>query len=346
MSIPFGVHFGLHEDEYHADPALSQSGIKNLLVSPLTYWVNSNMNPNREMTESPALVIGTAIHKRIIEGIFAFHDEYAVAPSKEEYPDAINGADALRETCRTMGLKVSGTIAEMCERILNADPNAILWPEIMTRFKEDSDRKIILKPEDGKMINRMVFMVESHQEAKYAFRGGIPEVSIFWPCQTTGVRLKARIDYLKPLGGMDLKTFSNSKNLPVDRAVVAAVSTYGLHIQAVFYLRAIKTARDMIKRGMMFGAKPNMEGLLGAISDNPKTSFFFVFVETGDANNVIVREFPDSKSLLYATGKSVIDRSIAQYQSLSEQFGEAPWITQHETRVLDDAEFPAWVFKE
>ncbi|MBF0342286.1 MAG: PD-(D/E)XK nuclease-like domain-containing protein [Magnetococcales bacterium] len=344
MTIPFGVYFDLPAQKYHDDPALSQSGIKNLMVSPLTYWTNSAMNPDRDSTETPSMMIGSATHKRILEGPARFVAEYAVTPNREDHPDAVDGADALREVCRTLGVKISGTIPEMCERILDANPSAVLWPEIMRRFKAESEDKIILKADDGATINRMAAMVEGHPEAAFAFQGGFPEVSIFWPCPLTGVRLKARIDYLKPNAIVDLKTFANSKHFPIAHAVAMAVANYNLHVQAVFYIRAVKTARVMIKKGLIHGVSPD-HPILQAIADSKTTKFFFVFVETGDVNNVLIREFPGPKALMYQTGQSEIDRIITLYQSLRDKFGTTPWNVLHETRMLDDAEFPAWIFK-
>ena len=56
-----------------------------------------------------------------------------------------------------------------------------------------------------------------HQAAARAMTGGYSEVSIFWIDPGSGVRLKARLDYLKVKAIVDLKTFSNSLGKPVRR---------------------------------------------------------------------------------------------------------------------------------
>lgn len=43
-----GIYFGMPEAAYHADPALSHSGMVKLLLSELDYWVESPLNPDRE----------------------------------------------------------------------------------------------------------------------------------------------------------------------------------------------------------------------------------------------------------------------------------------------------------
>ena len=347
IPIPYGVYFNLPFDEYLADPALSQSGIKRLLVSPLTYWADSSMNPDRDSGETPAKALGSALHKRILEGVARFDAEYDVAPDKARYPDAVDGADSLREMCREYGLKVSGTIPEMCCRILSHDPGAVLWPDIMNRFKASSEGKIILKPADAVLINRIAAMVESDETARNAFVGGFSEVSVFWPDATTGVRMKARFDYLKSKAIVDLKTFSNTKSLPLDRAIAMYAATYQLPVQAVVYLRAVTAAKAMILKGLVYGESKD-HPIIYAFLHNKSTQFFFVFVETGSANNIIVREFrklgdTGNETLLYQSGKKAVDESIAQYKALSERFGTAPWNVQHETRPFNDEEFPPWV---
>jgi hypothetical protein len=45
MTRPDGIYLNLPEDDYHADPALSASGIKKLLQSPADYWVHQRSQP-------------------------------------------------------------------------------------------------------------------------------------------------------------------------------------------------------------------------------------------------------------------------------------------------------------
>lgn len=43
-----GIYFGLDDDKYHNDPALSHSGMTKILLSWPDYWVNSCLNPERK----------------------------------------------------------------------------------------------------------------------------------------------------------------------------------------------------------------------------------------------------------------------------------------------------------
>lgn len=66
--LPDGIHIDLPFDDYLADDALQSSDIKNLLISPLQYWINSPLNPNRPPNKGTAAKdLGTLIHEVILE---------------------------------------------------------------------------------------------------------------------------------------------------------------------------------------------------------------------------------------------------------------------------------------
>tara|TARA_R110000744_G_scaffold326330_1_gene432072 strand:+ start:53 stop:1036 length:984 start_codon:yes stop_codon:yes gene_type:complete len=73
-----GIHIDLPFDQYLADTALQSSDIKNLLISPLQYWINSHLNPNRPpRKESAAKDLGTLVHEVVLEGA---QKKFAVKP--------------------------------------------------------------------------------------------------------------------------------------------------------------------------------------------------------------------------------------------------------------------------
>jgi len=66
--LPDGIHFDLPFEKYLDDEALGSSDLKNLLISPLQYWVNSPLNPNRApRKDTDAKRLGTLIHEVILE---------------------------------------------------------------------------------------------------------------------------------------------------------------------------------------------------------------------------------------------------------------------------------------
>lgn len=63
-----GIYFGLPEDIYHLDPALSRSDMVNILDTPNTYWQRSWMNPSRDSKKKSAeMTYGSAFHTLLFE---------------------------------------------------------------------------------------------------------------------------------------------------------------------------------------------------------------------------------------------------------------------------------------
>src|ERR1700691_112364 len=63
-----GIYLGISNDDYHADPAIGSTGCKRLIQSPLDYWWNSSLNPDREEQEvTAAMRLGTAYHYKVLE---------------------------------------------------------------------------------------------------------------------------------------------------------------------------------------------------------------------------------------------------------------------------------------
>lgn len=341
-----GVYFGLSFQDYLAAPSLSTSGIKQLRVSPLTYWANSAMNPDRpKEKETPAMAFGSAVHKRILEGAEAFGQAYAVQPDPDDYPDALNSGQELADRCAELGLKKSGTIAERCERIREADHLAILWPDILEAFSADAAGKIIVKATEMAEIERIGVMVDAHPTAGNVFRDGASEVSVFWLDEETEVPMKARFDYLRVREIIDLKTFSNTTGLPLEMAVIRAIANHNYHVQAAVYLDAAAAARAMVRRGEIHGPPPPAHWM-ESFAATEESRFFFVFTETGAANNVVVREMVKqvggAETMLYQAGYRIYRDGIRAFARCRAKYGQDPWVAPAPSGALIDAQFPLW----
>ncbi len=282
------IVFGMPEEQYHAIPALSNSGIKSLLVSPMDFWARSWMNPLREDMESDAMALGTAFHARICEGRDAFYQRYAVALDQGDYPDALVTMDQLREACEARGLKAAKSKAETQARLLEHDPAIQCWDALVADHEAENVGRIMLP---AKMIARIEIaaaMIEKHPALAKAFTGGFPEVSIFWVCAETGVPMKARLDYLKLRAIVDLKTFANQQDKPIDRAVAYTVAQRKYHIQPAVYGEAVAAAKAMLRAepgAAVFvgdGPHPTPDWLASWVkAEDP--AFMFVFQQTGVA---------------------------------------------------------------
>lgn len=337
-----GIYFDMPAAEYHADESLSASGVKNLLVSPLTFWTRSNLNPNRKDEQTPAMKFGSACDKLIVEGPEAFSEAYAVRPEMPD--DAIDGAEALRAKCAELGLKKGGSIAELCARILDADPDSKLWPVMQRKWRAGiGDAEEISADWYRDIVNRAQ-MVRNHPEVAKAFSGGYPQVSLFWV--KDGIPRKARVDYLKTRAILDLKTFSNPFDKPIAEAVGAAMANQKYGIQAAVYKDGVETLKQIVRESPnppVFGAVDGhwMDAFLAC--ENHR--FGFIFVESGDVPNVEGRWFDQWQANRLPTGafeaaEARYEWAVGEYRRCIETYGRSPWRDCTPMRAFEDHEFP------
>lgn len=352
-----GIYFGMPEEEYHADRSMSASGVKDIHVTPLTFWMKSGFNPSKSNESSEPQERGKAFHTRLLEGMEAFNERYAVAPEIEDYPEAIDGGEALKERCRELGLKVGGKIADLCARIREADPDAVLWPEIVetARLFAEKHGRIIIKRKLADEIQRQVRIIEMHPGTEKALRGGYCEVSIFWIDAETGVPMKSRIDYLKARAAVEMKTFTNPFGKPIDAAIAGNVANNKYFVDAIVRLNAIEHAKMMLRKNGMaivHGEPPSAEWLNAFAADGPHT-FVFLFLEAGDVPNVRVREFKQreregakDQNLYWMKGHAMYRQGVELYRQMFDHYGaDLPWIDPQPLRPFYDSDFAVWALE-
>jgi len=351
-----GIYFGMPEEEYHEDRSLSASGIKEIHVTPLTFWMRSSFNPRRPNDATEPKERGKAFHARLLEGEDAFHQRYAIMPRKDDFPLALDGGDELKERCRELGLKGGGTIAQLCERIREADPQAVLWPDIMLEFTEGAlaAGQTIIKQKLAEEIERQVRIVEMHPGTEKALRGGFCEVSIFWIDPETGVPMKSRIDYLKARAIVELKTFTNPFGKQIDQAVASSVANNKYMVDAVVRLDAVERAKAMLKAkgdGILHGPLPS-DAWLDAFTQAPPHAFVFLFLEAGDVPNVRVREFKQretakgEENLYWSKGAAMYRQGIDLYRQFIDHYGpDLPWVDPQPMRQFFDSDFPLFALE-
>lgn len=341
-----GIYFHMSEEEYLADPALSSSGVRDLLISPLTFWVNSHMCDWAEQ-ESVAKNNGAAFHKRIVEGAEAFKAAYAAKPDKADYPDALDGSAQLKAWLRENELPVTGTIPELCDRIREADPSVELWPDIMADFEDSTEGKIRITRDLYQQIEFRAGIVDRHPAVQKAFKGGFPEVSIFWIDEETGIAMKARIDYLKTRAIVELKTFSNQFDKPLFTTVCNAIAQRRYHVQAAIYLEAVEQAKKGIRGGNGFVCDDAPYEWLKEFAQQDH-AYVFVFIETGQVPNVVPIEYrthrgKDEVNFYWTAGLQHYRRALEIYRQCVETFGDDPWMEPLPLQPLIDEALPVWM---
>jgi hypothetical protein len=339
-----GIYFGLPEDDYHAHPALSASGIKNLMVSPLDFWARSWMNPNpREESDSFAMKLGTAFHKRILEGREAFYRLYGPSLDAADFPTALKTNDDLKAALEVVGIKATAKDKkpDLIRKLEEADPSAVIWESVLAAHEEKYAGRILLSSNIIASIETSAAMIEKHPQLCKCFTGGYPEVSVLWTAPETGVPMKSRLDYLKVLAIADLKTFSNPYMKPVDRAIAGAMASGKYHVQTAVYFQAAEHAAEHIKAGRVFGEADKDWLARFAAADHSQRQFVFVFQQTGIAPVARGKVLP--RGLVYECGAIAMRDAQFKFAEFLERYGTNIWVDATEIVPFDDAEFPAYM---
>lgn len=341
-----GIYFGLPMEEYHAAEALSASGVKNIRMSPLDFWARSWMNPKRDEDESEdsiAQMLGTAYHKRILEGRSAFAACYApsFAPADGIYLDTV---EDLRNALRTHEARVGGNKAELITRLLEIEPNTLIFDVARDGYEKMHAGKTFLHQDTLDRIELAAAMIEKSPTLGKAFTGGMPEVSVFWTCYKTGIRCKARFDYLKPKAIVDLKTVGAKSQYPFPRTVEREIVYNRYPIQVAWYYEAADYIAEFVREGKVSWLEAADDkfhtNYMRALQDNHEKTFVFVMQQKGIAPIALGRSLPRSSTHV-TIAAAQCDTAKGMYKEYMEKFGTDPWLTSEPIEVLDDANLPS-----
>lgn len=303
--IELGIHLGLDEDRYHADPALGSSDLRKLRRNPTSYWYESAYNPNRPADkDTPARVRGRALHKLVLEGEAAFDKLYCCGARHEEDMTPSEKAAATK-----------ATNASAAAKGLVALPAA------------DYDRIIIASA-----------MITMNPELKSAFTGGLPEVSVFW--ERDGVRRKARYDFLKPRGIGDLKGCANTKNLAFPHACINDITNYAYHVQAAHYLEGRSLVPQMIADKMVHGADD--ADLLKKVAEAKQFAWQWIFYQMEGAP-ITWSSILSPQNPILEIARRQIEEATDNYKAYMDKFGtDQMWLLIEKPQELAIEDLPSW----
>jgi hypothetical protein len=337
-----GIYFNMPEAEYHAIPALSNSGIKCLASSPMLFWAKSWLNPNKEEIDREHHILGRAYHCRLMEGASAFALRFAVLPDKSEFKDLLVTDEDIRQAIKDAGgWPVSGNKNKRVEQLLDLDPSANVWDIIVGEHAIENGGKAFITAEQWKRLEIAAYMIDRDPELSKAFSGGHPEVSLFWHCPTTGVPMKARVDYLKHRAMIDLKSFGNQRERSIERAIAYEIAGYHYNIQPSVYFEGAAEVRKIVQRhgaSAVHGLEDPSWALEWGQHLKPD-EWLWVFQQKGPA--------PVTRGVWYpraGTTKMVTDEIVAvqkrKFARCVEKFGAEPWLDIEPIYKLADEDIP------
>jgi len=337
-----GIYFNMPEADYHAVPALSNSGIKALASSPMLFWARSWMNPGKEEEDRDHRTLGNAYHCRILEGRETFEERFAVYLDKRDYPDALTTDDEIRAALKEAGERpASGNKPDRIKQLLDVDPTAQIWDVMTDQHLAANAGKAMIGRDQWQRLEIAAYMIDRDPELSKAFSGGHPEVSLFWHCPTNGVPMKARVDYLKIRAMVDLKSFGNQRERSIERAIAYEIASYHYNIQPSVYFEGASEVRKLVRKhgaSVVHGLDDPAWALQWAKHAEPD-KWLFVFQQKGPA--------PVTRGLWYPRGgtiKTITDEIINQqkrkFRTYAEAFGVEPWLDIAPIYDLADEDIP------
>lgn len=320
--IPTGI-LDITHAEHHAIRALSNSGMRDLAVSPLRYWYRSiNPAPKEEKEETAAQSMGSALHCAVLEPEEAFEARYARALSPSDWPVCLDTIQDIRGWITDKGEKPKGTrkdevIAQALDLMLRIGEEVPILQVEEARFRLQNEGKTILDPDEWDRVAGMAQALAEEPALAPILKTGEPEVSIVARDPETGVLLKARLDWMAPKTTLDLKSFTVKRGDSIDKAVHDAIYYEGYYRQACFY--------DLVRR-------------LAAGEDHGRTDFVFAFVESDQPHETRLKRLAHGGGLdlLWETARREVRQMIRLYADCLAKFGDDPWREQQQIRTLAD----------
>lgn len=362
---PPGIYFGMPDEVYHGIHACSASGLKHLSVSSMDYWALSILNQEKEddaTRDSGSLTpkqLGQAYHTYIVEGPAVFDRRYAVALDKDALrndaakngvPFCVTTAD-LRKAITDAGGVPKGTAKDpLIDQLLSFVPTAVVWDRAVAAHLEANAGKLMISPKLYRRIAIANAMILGDPQLQGAFRGGHAEVAIFWFCPKTGCPMKAKLDYLKMNHLIDLKSFGNMMNKPVQRAIDMAISNQKYFIPVVVYLEAIAAAKEMVKayqKKVVRQCKVESDGTTVFHEADPATvkwcwdwahqpepEVIFIFQQTGVAP--VTRGRKMGTGTTYVVTLGAVQFLKKKWVRCATAYGVDPWVDFEPVTITED----------
>lgn len=339
---PPGIYFGMPDEEYHADLALGSSSIKALSVDPYEFQFDRLYGEDKD---TDALIFGSALHARILEGRAAFEAKFCSAFDKSQLKDALDTTADLKAFLEKHGQTgySAKTKPLLIKHVRDIDQDVPIVEEIKAKWEADNGDKTPLNPKRWAQVETAARWVQrdpllSAVMEDGTFSHGAPEVSIFY--EDRGVRLKCRFDRLLRHAIVDLKSFAPRATGKIEDIALRAIGSNRYHIQAADYIRGWQKARELFEAGMVFGDQP-FPTFLEECFDRQAPAWIWIMVKSVGAPQPLVIDW--QAKLAMRTAEETVEAAIDEYVRLRDLYGDdAEWPPMRPALTTGDADLPGW----
>lgn len=315
-----GIYIGLPEDEYHAIDARGSTDVKQLFEDPVEWQYDRLMG--EPMAETASRLLGSAIHKRLLEGRDAFEANYYCKLSPEDFDDPLVTVDDLKTYLKNHNQPVGGKKSDLIERVQKMDTKVTIWDLELEHHRQENDHKTELSEVH---MRRVELAAQWCQEDPLigpfmedgAFRLGLPEVSVV--TEVEGVLCKQRIDLVLPRRHVDLKSFTPMMNSRPVYALPYQIKKFGYDLQAGHYQNVWEGAKDLPITDLT-GHLTDKERAMLEDNKTIEPSWVWVFIKTTKAPQPFVEPFYRELTA-YQHARRDARYALKAYTSMVEKWG-------------------------
>jgi hypothetical protein len=320
--------------EYDALPGLSNSGMRDLAVSPLRYWY-LHINPDRpQREETPQMRLGSALHCAVLEsGIFLAR--YCRELVADEIEGCLVTVDDIRQFIRDKGCTPKGTRkGDLVSQATEIDPFVPVLDVLRERDATANAGKIRLSADEWERVHGCRDALLGEPRLKPILRDGKPEAWLAASDPDTGIPLKGRADWIAPNCILDIKTFSQQRGKSIDRCVADAIWNERYYRQAWLYSHL---------DGLMSGRHKHSAAQTGR-------DFVMAFVESEPPHEVRLKvlraKTAGNPNLYWTTAMHEARMLMRVYADCQRRFGTNPWRMEQDIDPLIDEEIPQLIFSQ
>lgn len=326
-----GVYFDMPAEVYHALPRLSAHGIMELNRSAQNYWTTSRMNADYKRKKKKHFDEGHAYEVRFLFGDEVFRKLYAPEFDKTVFPNLITTVADI-----TAAIEASGRIPlpkakkdELIRQLMEINPEAPVLDALEAKHATLYGAAEFVEADTYKEIRTSAADYEAGETAHF-LQGGHAEVSILWTDAETGVPMKARLDYMKPVDTVDTKTFAEADK-DIDFTIIQHICNYGYFLQLAVYDEARRNSVDLPQIG-------------GEMKFETEASHHLIFIQKGESG--LVRHKYFSKDLIvFDKGQTIMRSGIKKFAENFRKYGTKKWPDEKPTAELRDEDFPMYMLE-
>jgi hypothetical protein len=229
--VPFGLRYDLSNEDYHAGPGISNSGLSEIARSP-AFFYGMRLDPNRPpSTEKAGQFEGTLCHCATLEPA-QFDERYVVLPSDAPTRPSSRQWNAKNPSAESLA--------------------AMRW---WTTFEADNSGRRVVTQAQYDTAHAQAEKLRALPEVAALLAAGRAEVSAYWTDAKTGELCRCRPDWVHPIGErrvilLDVKTYSDASPIEFARQVARK----GYHRQDAWYSDGYAIASNDEVMGFVFAA--------------------------------------------------------------------------------------------